>query len=271
MTHPNREPDVRMLAQRYASESVRRVEGLTRDESCMKYRNKVLILARRIHERLPPGAPFAVEDLAGYGAIGLIEAFDRHDGARGISFGTFAEYRIRGAIYDALRGNDAFTRRRRMLAKKVEATTAGLSRQLGRAPEPREVAEALEVDMEEYWQIADRVAPISTLSLDAPLDDGSDATLLDRVLVDEDPGMDRRLIAEEVRTALKEAIEGLPDKQRQCVLMYYGKGLSLAECGAVLEVTASRISQILTEARGRLQKRLAPWTEDVVRMLEVAP
>lgn len=271
MTTAHREPDVRTMAHRYVSDAVRTVEGLTRDEACHKYRNKVLILARRIHERLPPGAPFAVEDLAGYGAIGLIEAFDRHDPTRGIAFATFAEYRIRGAIYDALRGNDAFTRRRRMLAKKMEGITAGLNRQLGRAPEPAEVAEALGVDMDEYWEIAERVAPVSTLSLDAPLEDGSGLTLLDRVLIDEDPGIDRRLIAEEVRVALREAVASLPDKQRQCVLMYYGRGLSLAEIGAVLEVTASRVSQILTEARGKLMKKLAPWTEDVVNVLGAAP
>ena len=60
----------------------------------------------------------------------------------------------------------------------------------------------------------------------------------------------------DLRRTLAEAIKDLPERQRHCIMLYYGKELSLAEIAAVFEVTVSRISQILSEARGKLKKRL---------------
>ena len=99
--------------------SERRIEGLSREEICRKYQRKILLLSRRISERLPPGCELGGEDLASFGAIGLLEAFDRFDENRDIQFTTFAEYRIRGAMMDALRATDTFTRHRRQVAKEV--------------------------------------------------------------------------------------------------------------------------------------------------------
>ena len=54
--------------------SERRIEGLSREEICRKYQRKILLLSRRISERLPPGCELGGEDLASFGAIGLLEA-----------------------------------------------------------------------------------------------------------------------------------------------------------------------------------------------------
>ena len=120
-----------------------RVEGLNREEVTRHYQRKILLIARQVVDRLPPSVSMEFEDLVSYGAIGLLEAFDRFDEARGIQFSTFAEYRIRGAMLDALRGEDTFTRRRRQLARRVESATDALRRDLGRDPNPSEVADCL--------------------------------------------------------------------------------------------------------------------------------
>lgn len=259
-------------AQRYAAAGPRRIEGLTRDEACLRYRRKVLVIARRIYERLSPEASVQLDDLVSCGAIGLLEAYDRFDVGRDVQFSTFAEYRIRGAMYDALRTHDTFTRRRRQLAKQVDHAQQTMRHELGREPEHAEVAERLELTLEQYHAALERVSPISHVSLDAPDPDAEDdRPLLDRLVTGNRDDPDHQLRVRQIRTLLAEAIEQLPDKQRECVIMYYGKGMSLAEIGEVYGVTVSRISQILSQARGRLRKKLLPKVDPSDAMMELNP
>jgi RNA polymerase sigma factor for flagellar operon FliA len=225
----------------------------------MHYHRKVVLLARQLAERLPPGASLQAEDLASFGAIGLLEAFDRFDENRGIRFSTFAEYRIRGAMLDALRSTDPFPRRRRQLARRIDHATQRLRKELLREPEPREIAHVLGIDLEAFHQALDRVKPISHVPLDAPVGDDEDGRSLIEQMpgpMSQDPGV--RLDRAEVWGRLRSSILALPEKHRHCVMMYYGKSMKLAEIAAVYDVTSSRISQILTEARASLQKKLSP-------------
>ncbi len=236
-----------------------RIDGMTRNETCLHYHNKVVLIARQLSERLPPGASLLAEDLASFGAIGLLEAFDRYDESRGIRFSTFAEYRIRGAMLDALRTTDPFPRRRRQLARRIEHATTTLRKELGGEPEPSQVAEVLGISLEDYHAAVDRVKPISHVPIDSPVgDDDESRTLIEQIAgpMRDDPSL--RMDMTEIRNRLKAAIQALPEKQRHCVMMYYGKNMNLAEIAAVYEVTPSRISQILSQARKSLQKKLAP-------------
>lgn len=249
-------------AERYSQVKTARVEtridGMTRNESCLHYHKKVVMIARQLSERLPPGASLQAEDLASFGAIGLLEAFDRYDESRGIRFSTFAEYRIRGAMLDALRSTDPFPRRRRQLAKRIDHATQTLRKELGREPEAQEVADVLGVDLDQYHEAIDRVKPISHVPLDGPSGDDDEGRSLVEQLAGspkDDPSL--RLDVAEMRARLKEAIQALPEKQRHCVMMYYGKNMNLAEIAEVYDVTPSRISQILSISRRSLQKKLA--------------
>lgn len=237
----------------------RRIDGMTRQEACLHYQRKVMLLARRLSERLPRDSELGLDDLVSYGAIGLLEAFDRYDGARNIQFSTYAEYRIRGAMLDALRSNDTFSRRRRQLAKRIRVAVDEVRQTEGREPNPQEVADRLGIDLEEYWHAVDRVAPISMVSLDgsAPTDDEEGRTLLEQIENPHSPLPDHDLDVSDLRDQLKLAVRALPERERHCVLMYYGKELSLAEIAEVYSVTPSRISQILTAARSRLRKKLS--------------
>lgn len=242
---------------RYQTDDKQRlVEGMTRDEVCRRFQSKVMFIARRLHERLSSELQIPLDDLAAVGAIGLLEAFDRFEPTRGIQFTTFAEYRIRGAMYDALRENDSFSRRRRQLSKRVNTAAEEIRRAEGRNPSAKEVADKLGIDLDEYHSAVDRTKPVVHVSLDAP-DDGSDGgrSLSDR-LADPAWGALSGIVATEVRDALKACILELPDRQRQCVMMYYGSELTLAEIAQVFGITVSRVSQILTEARERLRKRM---------------
>jgi RNA polymerase sigma factor for flagellar operon FliA len=218
-------------------------------------------LARRVFERAPD-ASVQIEDLISSGAIGLLEAFDRFDPTRGIQFSTYAEYRIRGAMYDTLRSNDTFTRRRRQLAKRLDNAAEAVRRRTGDAPEPQDIADQLEMSLEQYWVALDQVKPISHTSINAT-EEGEDESrpLLERIMDPNNEETDAKMMIAEVKAQLQRCIEELPDRQRKCVLMYYGKEMSLAEISKVYGVTVSRVSQILSEAREKLRKKLAPVVE----------
>lgn len=237
----------------------RRIDGMTRQEACVHYQGKVMLLARRLAERLPRDSELQLGDLVSYGAIGLLEAFDRYDGTRNIQFSTYAEYRIRGAMLDALRSNDTFSRRRRQLARRIEHAVDEVRQSEGREPDPQEVADRLGIDLDEYWNAMDRVAPVSLVSIDgaAPSDDDEGRTLLDQIHNENSPLPDHDLDVMDLRDQLKHAITSLPERERHAILMYYGKDLSLAEIAEVYGVTPSRISQILSAARARLRKKLS--------------
>ena len=126
-----------MLHRAYKSNKhSRRVENLTREEACYRFKSKVDLVARRVSDRLPRDAAVQLEDLMSWGAIGLLEAFDRFDESRGIKFSTYAEFRIRGAMYDALRTHDTFSRRRRLMARRVDQAQEACRRKQGREPTP---------------------------------------------------------------------------------------------------------------------------------------
>lgn len=246
----------------YVQQSERRIDGMTRNEACIHFQGKVSLLARRLSERLPDESALALGDLISYGAIGLLEAFDRFDGSRNIQFSTYAEYRIRGAMLDALRAGDSFSRRRRQLARRVEDASSVLRKREGRQPEPQEIADHLGVSLDEYWVAVERVAPHSHLSLDAQVGDDEGRSLSEQLFDPEAALPDHAMDVDWLREELADAIGELPERERHCVMMYYGKELSLAEIAAVYEVTPSRISQILSKARATLRKKLDRRLDD---------
>ncbi len=239
--------------------SERRIEGLSREEICRKYQRKILLLSRRIAERLPSGCELGAEDLSSFGAIGLLEAFDRFDENRDILFTTFAEYRIRGAMMDALRATDTFTRHRRQVSKEILDAKRRLTGELGRTPEPGEMAQRLGMDLDTYWRNMDRVKPVSHVNLDdssGPDGSGTGRTFAETITDDRFRSAFSSIMGAQARGALKGAIQRLSERKRECVLLYYGRDMNLMEVAETFNVTPSRISQILSEARVDLLREL---------------
>lgn len=243
-----------MLSRAYRNESeIRRIDGLTRDEACVTYRERIVRIARRLGDRAGSDGGVTPADLVGYGMVGLLEAFDRYDASYNVDFATFVEYRVRGAMIDAIRTAQGVTRRRRQIARQL-ATATEKARAAGVAePSHRDVAGALGVDLDTYWSLRD------TLSL-SPVDglmNRSDCQDLGGEWA-QDPEAGRRIALREARAALEQGIAALPQRQREVVILYYGRDCSLAEIAEALGVTPSRISQILSAARGELRARLEP-------------
>ncbi|HSI82074.1 MAG TPA: FliA/WhiG family RNA polymerase sigma factor [Solirubrobacterales bacterium] len=219
-------------------------------------------LVKFIAGRLASGLPSHVDesDLISYGLIGLIGAIERFDPAKGIKFETFAVARVKGAIIDELRSLDWVPRSVRARAREVERAHVALEGKLQRAPTDEEMAVQLGVTVEEFQGILLDIANSSVLALDdlwtfADPESSSQISVLDTI---KDPGaIDPEIEAQssELKDRLADAIEGLPERERLVIALYYYENLTLREIGEVLGVTESRVSQLHTKAVLALRSR----------------
>src|SRR5579862_5747602 len=122
--------------------------GEERERLILEHLPQVRLIARRIHERLPESVN--LEDLISTGTLGLIAAIDRFDPTQNVKLKTYAEYKIRGAILDSLRGLDWAPRQQRKRAKQIEAAIAAVEQRLHRAPSEEEIASSLHITFKEY-------------------------------------------------------------------------------------------------------------------------
>ena len=249
------DPDA-FLADLWARYVVDRDTAL-RDRLILHYAPLVKYVAGRVGSGLPQHVEQA--DLVSYGTFGLIDAITRFEPSREIKFESYAMSRIRGAIIDELRSTDWIPRSVRMKARQFERTVAGLEARLQRNPTEEEIAEAMEMDVEEVRKFLGQLSLVNVVALDELLvdDDGSAPRLVDTLK--DTSALDPQAMAEhgEARQLLARAVEQLPEREKVVVSLYYFEGLTLADIGRVLGVTESRICQLHTKAVLHLRGKLA--------------
>ena len=231
-----------MAAGAYAGAVARRAA----DALVVQHAELVKRIAYHLAGRLP--ASVEVDDLIQAGMLGLLEAAAHFAPDRGASFETYAGIRIRGAMLDALRKLDWAPRSVHRRAREVAATVRALENELWREARDVEVAARMQVSLEEYHAIVQDAANCQVAGLD-------DATAGRAV----DPGPDpfRDAAEEDFRRGLALAIDGLPERERLVMSLYYDDELNLKEIGLVLGVSESRVCQLHGQALIRLRARLA--------------
>jgi RNA polymerase sigma factor FliA len=229
-----------------------------REQLLLRYLPEVRYIARRIYERLPSHVSFG--DLVQAGTLGLIDAVDRFDRGRNVDIGTYAKFRIRGAILDSLRRDDWSPRSLRMSMRKVELASRTLANDLGRWPSESEIATALELTLEQYRDLIGSLTGLTLESLDVQLED-SDETLLDRLQAPDDQSPLKLCLRSELHAFLTKALGELAEKERQVLSLYYLEELTMKEVGAVLNLGESRVSQIHTAALIHLRAVVKQYSE----------
>lgn len=215
-------------------------------------------LVRRIAWHLSARLPDSVdvEDLVQAGQIGLIEAARHYKPDGGASFATYAGARIRGAMLDELRRGDWMPRSVHRNARAIARAVRAVEGRHKRAASETEIAAELGVSLAEYHAMADAAARGPLLSLDGlSADDEAAPDIPDAHSAD---AMEQ-LAGAGFRRALAQAIDQLPERERQVMGLYYEESLNLREIGAVLGVTESRVCQIHAQAVARLRGRLTAW------------
>ncbi len=225
-----------------------------RERLILEHLPQVRLIARRIHERLPES--ICLDDLVSTGVIGLIAAIDNFDPGQQVKLKTYAEYKIRGAILDSLRGLDWAPRQKRRRSKQIEAAVVSAEQRLQRAPTEDEIAGELGISLAEYheWLVEIRGLNVGSLEYDAG-DQGKD--LLHYIPDDTAKSPATLLERSELERLLAKSIDGIPEIERTVLSLYYHEELTLREIAQVVHLHESRISQLKSQAILRLRGHIA--------------
>lgn len=217
-----------------------------------------LPMVRRMALSLVVKLPASVEldDLIQAGTMGLLEAMSRYRASNGTPLPAFAAQRIRGAMLDELRSRDWLPRGVRREARAMSEAIRQLEQSLGRAPDETEIAASMGVTLEEYHHLLADANSGQLLPFEDLIEEGGEG-LLTETGTDTDTPHENFLNSEK-RQQLANGIEGLPEREKLLMALYYQEELNLKEVGAVMGVSESRVCQIHSQALRRLRARLAP-------------
>ena len=207
--------------------------------------------------RRPDNPLTQYEDIESAGIMGLLQALDSYQYDKNIQFNTYAYYRIKGSIIDYLRKVDEMPRIQRVTFGKAQKVMEELMQKLGREPEDEEVAEALDMNIDDYRQLLVNVQQRSVLSLDSQnFQDDDDYTLSNHI---EDPNIespDAALNRQSMTDKIQQQLKLLKDRDRLILVLYYYEDLTLNEIAMLLGLTEARISQIIGKLLLQLRSSL---------------
>ncbi|MGL5990429.1 MAG: RNA polymerase sigma factor FliA [Plesiomonas sp.] len=226
-----------------------------RDSELMRYVPLVKRIACHLLGRLP--ASVLLEDLVQAGMIGLLEAYQNYDASKGASFETYAGIRIRGAMLDEIRRGDWIPRSVHRNSRSITEAISQLEKQLGRNPRDSEVADYLQVSTDAYHQMLQdvnggRIIGFDDLGLPEDIAFAPEARHQDLPFLGVEESNFQQALADAIRT--------LPEREALILSLYYDEELNLKEIGAILGVSESRISQILSQTMHRLRAKLQAWS-----------
>jgi RNA polymerase sigma factor for flagellar operon FliA len=218
-------------------------DRLRRDQLIADYVDMARRIALRVGRRVPDHV--SQDDLVAAAMLGLAEAADRFDAARGEPFVAFAERRVRGAVFDELRRGDILPRRVRQAARKVGKTLRALEHKLGRPPEDEEAAEALGVSVDEYRDDLEKLTHMMVVDVDPDTLFGPDRD-----------DAEKQAVRSQLVERLLAALPLLPERDQLVLSLYHVEELSYADIGQVLGVGESRVCQLHGRAITRLRAEL---------------
>lgn len=228
-----------------------------RDELITQYSPLVRYVVGRLG--IPQTSLLDADDLVSYGIIGLINAIDRFDPARGVRFEAFATARIRGAVIDQLRVLNWLPRSAMARVRQIEAALAELEQRLGRPAKEQEAAAEIGVSIQRYRQMLLEMG-IVVLSLDAPLgslmQDDEVTSLSDLIEDSALPGPAQQVEQLEILEVLSSAVNRIPERERLLLSLYYREELTMKEISRIMNVSESRVCQLHMQAILRLRSAL---------------
>ena len=222
-----------------------------RDQALVELMPLVRALATRYAGRGEP-----LEDLVQVGSIGLIKAVDRFDVDRGVAFASYAVPTIVGEIRRHFRDKAwamHVPRRLKELSLQLSRVLDELTTELGRSPTIAELATAAGVEEEEAIDALDAMNAYATRSLQAPFDEGSDDSLVEKIGAD-DPGYGEV----EDGTLVAAGLDALEERERQIVELRFFEEMTQSQIASEIGISQMHVSRLLRRAlatmRGRIEE-----------------
>jgi len=227
------------------------VTEISQDDLVEQHATLVKRIAYHLISRLP--SCVQVDDLIQAGMIGLLEAARNYDATQGASFETYAGIRIRGSMLDEIRKGDWTPRSLHRKVREISQTMREIETEHGRDARDSEVAERLDMSLDEYHQVLQDASSHQIVSFeDIP---SKDANVVDGLSA-KITGPLENLQEDNIKETLATAIAGLPERERIVMSLYYDEELNLREVGEVLGVSESRVCQIHSQALIRVKAKV---------------
>jgi RNA polymerase sigma factor for flagellar operon FliA len=212
--------------------------------------------AYRLAWRLTP--QLTVDDLMSAGIVGLLDALTRYREEEG-KINTFAEYRIRGAMLDELRAREWVPKSMKKKIASVEKAYLDTERENGRPPEPAEVAQKLDITLDEYYKILQSAHSGIMLRFEEFSRKMNGEGGFDLQESIPDPNMKTPLELYEdnkKKEMLADLVGKLPEREKIILSLYYWEEMTMKEIGRALNLTEGRICQLHNQALMRLRAKL---------------
>ncbi|MBZ5859496.1 sigma-70 family RNA polymerase sigma factor [Flavihumibacter profundi] len=201
----------------------------------------------------------SLPDLINEGNLGLIKAAQRFDETRGFKFISYAVWWIRQSILQALAEQSRIVRlplNKVGLTNRIQKAYQQLEQEFEREPSPEELAELLQIDIEEVS--ASLSISARHVSMDSPLSDGEENTMID---VLENPNAERTDKGiehdESLKMEIDRSMQVLTERQKEVICYFFGLGvdhpMSLEDIGEKFNLTRERVRQIKDKAITKLK------------------
>lgn len=245
------EDELRSLWEKYLNDHT---DKISRDVLIVQYIYLIRYVVGRVKVTLP--ATISVEDIAGYGVEGLINAIERYSPQKNTRFETYALIRIRGAILDRIRAQDFLPRSVRQKIKILKEAQEYLKQELGRMPTTKEIAEHVEMDADKVNQLlSEDVTMTSIYEKKGSSEDSVEIidTIQDTTKLNPQENAEEKNVKQELERALKR----LPERERMIMVLYYQENMTLKEIGETINMSESRVCQLHAQSIMKLKNILS--------------
>ena len=225
-----------------------------RDTLIVQYIYLIRYVVGRVKVTLP--ATISIEDIAGYGVEGLINAIERYSPQKNTRFETYALIRIRGAILDRIRSQDFLPRSVRKKIKDIKAAQEQLKQELGRTPTTLEIAQFVDMEPDKVLQLLSEDTTITSIYEKKGTADDS-IEIIDTIEDTNKLNPQEQAEEKNVKQELEKALMRLPERERVIMVLYYQENMTLKEIGETINMSESRVCQLHAQSIMKLKNILS--------------
>lgn len=225
-----------------------------RDTLIVQYIYLIRYVVGRVKVTLP--STISIEDIAGYGVEGLINAIERYSPHKNTRFETYALIRIRGSILDRIRSQDFLPRSVRKKIKDIKNAQEHLKQELGRMPTTQEIASHLDMEPEKVTQLLSEDTTMTSIYEKKGATDDS-VEIIDTIQDTNKLNPQEQAEEKNVKQELEKALRRLPERERIIMVLYYQENMTLKEIGETINMSESRVCQLHAQAIMKLKNILS--------------
>ena len=235
-------------------------DHMIKQEIVMRYVPMVRVIALSMKEVYSGFAQ--IDDIVNEGVIALMKSIDKYGPEKNVKFDTYINKRIKGLIIDMARKQDWVPRSIRKSAKELSEAVNELYTELGRMPGDEEIAEHMNLTIEQYREKVSKSNFFGILSLEVITEENGETRKTAKLPADDIKNTPEHiLISSEMDSELRKGIEVLREREKQVITMYYHKNLNMREIAEHLEISEPRVSQIHANALRKLRNEMNRFME----------